>query len=399
MRGRVERMNVLIVVADDMAQRELPALYGHLWDYEGEDPPYTPNIEALAGVGTVLERVQSSANCSPTRASLQFARYPHRFGIGDVLKAQEGDMFPAPEPDSVPQVFKDAGYATACFGKWHLSHPISKTAPLAHGWDRYLAGHHGGAYLQTGPFNWNRNDDGQLTVEERYAPLVQCEVAANWIRQQTGPWYAQVNFNTPHLPLHIPPLELLPGTFNASSDREMFKLAITALDKCLDHLIRAVDMSSTIVVFMSDNGTPSGLQHMNADPDKQKKTLYREGIEVPCVVAGPTTGAWMDGMDIPELMFQVAREALGAGGLPDTWDFQTDYSGYAYSERFTPNGDGPYVERTQVVRKGDWKLMRDWIDGAWSYRLFDLANDPNETTHVDNPAKQAELTLIMESVQ
>lgn len=397
--------NLLLLVLDDVSQRELPSLYGEVWDYGDETPPHVPNLDALAAAGCVAPYVTSSANCSPTRVSLQTGRYPHQFGIGTVISAGNGLVYPPILADSLPELLRGKGYATGMFGKCGFANQDVLAQPLAYGWDTYRAGTHGTNYLQDladGWTNWTRNDDGVFSVEPEYVTRAQVQAAADWISERSGPWLAQVNLTAPHKPVHVPPASLLTnyaGLSASSSDREKYVAAIEAADACLGPLAAAVELDETLVVVLGDNGTPGDLAHPLQDPAKVKKSLYREGIEVPCIIAGrgsePVAGVCEEWpTDLPTLV-SFLYVAVTGEGKPAGWSSQA--GSFAYAEFFEPNGAEP-KHRVQVARNLCWKLMR--TDGADV--LFDLDEDPLEQTPLDPgacPQAYADLSAVIAATE
>ena len=60
-------------------------------------------------------------NCSPSRASLLTGRAPYRTGVYDFLSKQSGSMHLHRRERTIANLLRDAGYATAHYGKWHLN--------------------------------------------------------------------------------------------------------------------------------------------------------------------------------------------------------------------------------------------------------------------------------------
>ena len=78
----------------------------------------TPRINALANDGLRLTNFNVESQCTPTRSAIMTGRLPIRSGTHRVTYGLPYGM--APWEYTLPNLFSDAGYATALFGKWHL---------------------------------------------------------------------------------------------------------------------------------------------------------------------------------------------------------------------------------------------------------------------------------------
>ena len=126
--------NVIFILTDDQGWGDAK-FAGH---------PYvkTPNLDRLAKEGTWLRQFYVAATvCSPSRAAFMTAHYPARHQIHGHFSdhAQNAarsmpDWLDA-EVTTLPDLLKQAGYATAHFGKWHLGHGKDAPAPEAYGFD------------------------------------------------------------------------------------------------------------------------------------------------------------------------------------------------------------------------------------------------------------------------
>src|SRR4051794_31801156 len=102
------RPNVVVVLADDQGWGDLSA--------NGNTNLRTPHIDSLAAVGAKFDRFFVQPVCSPTRAEFLTGRWHPRGGVRGVSTGAERlDL----DERTIAEAFKKAGYATACFGKWH----------------------------------------------------------------------------------------------------------------------------------------------------------------------------------------------------------------------------------------------------------------------------------------
>src|SRR6478672_11766724 len=108
-----QRPNVLLIVTDDVG-------YGDIGSYGAPDVK-TPNIDSLARDGVRLTDFYAAPQCTPTRAALISGRYQQRYRLETALpgpKTAGVTGLPA-TGYSLPQLVKNAGYATGLIGKWH----------------------------------------------------------------------------------------------------------------------------------------------------------------------------------------------------------------------------------------------------------------------------------------
>jgi arylsulfatase A-like enzyme len=162
---------------------------------------------------------------------------------------------------------------------------------------------------------------------------------------------------------------------------------IEAMDTELGRLLAGVDLGTTTVVLMGDNG--SGEMVLNPPfSGEAKGSVFEAGIRAPLIVAG--AGVVRPGRVVSDLCQaeDIYATITDLAGLPVTGDgvslvpYLRDLPvqglrEHTYVELFKPNGPGPYTEFTQVVLDGHWKLIRGTTNG-----FFDLSTDPYETTNL-----------------
>lgn len=401
-----EAPDIALVIADDLG-------------WEDVADGVTPALDLLAAQGISFAGFHSMPNCSPTRLALLTGRYPRRLGVGEVLDsfAPQGPGNPGlgPELVTLPRLLKARGYTTCLVGKWHggeaavegeLADHAELSALAAGGFDHWLAGApenlsgEGGS----GYTDWLRVDDWKVTgVEHDYATAVQVSEAVRWWRTAPRPRFLVLALNTPHVPLHDPPPELLRDASVLDGTRTGQYLAMVqtvdwAVEQVRDELAR-----DDWLFFVSDNGTPPST---NGSGQRAKGTTFRRGVEVPLIVAGPrvaqvgvsvagfaqatdlyATIAELAGIALPTRHGgEDARSLVPAFGLGAAWPGRP----YAFSERYPNLGTTGIDVDERMLRDARWKLRvvrnapdlmgypgppRDW--------LYDLSSDPDERAGVD----------------
>ena len=120
--------NVVLMLADNLG-------FGDLSCYGGSVP--TPRLDRLADEGVRLTNFNTEAQCTPTRGALLTGRMPIRTGTFRVpLPGEPGNYGLAPWEYTLADLFSDAGYATACYGKWHLGN-VNGRFPTDQGFDEW----------------------------------------------------------------------------------------------------------------------------------------------------------------------------------------------------------------------------------------------------------------------
>lgn len=319
--------NVILITADDYGA-DAAALYTASSDLGPTTP--TPNLESLASRGIVFENAMAMPACSPTRGTISTGNLPSTSGIGGVVGPSTNPGTPTEldprDPTLLSARLKAAGYTTALLGKWHqTSGPSSRTDPNTAGFDLFF-GQVGGAPIGgDGYVNWiairNGRPDANNPIEDFISEALVDE-AIGFIQNSMGPYFLWLSFNASHFPYQVAPMEGLDPVIHADVIQEVqnafvdsfggayppagtnvvtqaqaraaFKSLIAFMDAQIGRLLAEVDLADTYVFFVSDNGTQGtgGLPTYDVveppfDPSRSKATLYRNGVEVPLIVAGP----------------------------------------------------------------------------------------------------------------
>ena len=202
--AETSKPNFIIIMADDMG-------YGDAGCYGGEIP--TPNLDRMAKEGMRFTDFHSSGNvCSPTRAGLMTGRYQQRAGIPGVINADPkvGAHHHGLHPEkeiTFSKLLKQAGYATAICGKWHLGY-TKNFNPVHHGFDRFNGFVSGNIdfhshYDRMGVFDWW--DGLELRKEEGYSTHLITKQALDFIeKSKDGPFCLYVAHEAVHAPWQGP---------------------------------------------------------------------------------------------------------------------------------------------------------------------------------------------------
>lgn len=391
--------NVVFILADDLGWPQTGA-YGSKW-YE------TPNIDKLAGQGVSFTQAYSAAAvCSPTRASIMTGKYPAQLGITDFIKGNDRKDYPLSQPQwqkylpleeyTLGELFKDHGYTTACFGKWHLS--IDKKPPASlpynpdeQGFDEYFVTYKpdGGTDPEADPHNTDTIVNLSLDFLEK---------------QKNEPFFLYVSFNAIHDPLMETKENI--DRFEGKSGKHLIEnnaiigAMLKRMDKGIGKILQKIDEleleDKTLVVFYSDNGGKEA--HASQHPfRKGKGWLYEGGIRVPLIIRWPGKigKAWLSDEQVISTDFFTTFSYL----LGDSSHNQTDgvdlmphlRNKSPLKERdlywhYPHYHVGSGMKPASAIRSGDYKLILWYEESLLGYgepiELFDLKVDPGETENL-----------------
>lgn len=388
--------NIVLIVADDLG-------YGDLGCY-GSEINLTPNIDALAEGGLRFTDFHSGgAMCSPTRASLLTGYYPQRFGSqfdGALSSGNPEDGLPLAAV-TLAELLKGEGYATGCFGKWHLGYQ-APLLPMHQGFDEFRGLLSGDGDFHTrvdrsGNEDWWWN--AAPAKESGYTTDLLSEHSIQFVEQhRDSPFFLYL----PHLAIHFPwqgPEDpphrykgvsyhqdkwgVIPNPDDVSSH---VKAMVESLDRRVGDLMAALQkaglIDNTLVIFTSDNGgyLSYGAKFKNISSNGrfrgQKVDLYEGGHRVPLIVSWPgkVQPGVSDELAHSNDFFPTLAALIDAQGNAGAGD------GVNLLPVFTGGGKLPQRKlfwrtgKQSAVRSGSWKLC---ITGK-KIELFDLASDPGE---------------------
>lgn len=395
-----ETPNIVFIVADDLGRADC--------GFMGGKAIKTPNLDKLAGAGAVLDAHYVQPVCSPTRAAIMTGRYPMRHGLQvGVVRPWAQYGLPLDE-DTLPAMLKRAGYVTGIFGKWHLGHFSPEYLPTRRGFDRQY-GHYNGAidyfeHTRDGGFDWHSDD--KVNRDTGYSTDLIGEQAAKFVAAHAGkkPFFCYVPFNAVHSPHQALPkyLAMYP---DLNGNRRTYAAMLTAMDDAVGRIVQAVDdagqREKTLFVFTSDNGGPSpGKITDNGKYRAGKSTLYEGGVRVAAfatwqgrIEPGKPVMHALHAVDWYPTLKKLVGEKTPAAKPIDGVDILP-----AITQGVAPARSAILLNTTPnvgAIRLGDWKLIArkgedDPDNGATgkkpggeeSLELYDLKNDPYETTNL-----------------
>jgi len=431
------RPNIILVMADDLGGRDLPA-YGNQFNE-------TPNIDKLASQGMQFANAYAAPVCSPTRASIQSGQYPARVGIFDFIpghwRPYEEVIVPIHKVQHLPDdiftigdAMQAAGYKTGYFGKWHLGDD-AEHLPNARGYDKAHMYSGGGFYHPIFVPEYTAVEDKRLSV-------ALTDMGIDFIKEnKEEPFFLFISHYDVHVQLDAD-RDLIDKYLKKEKDPDyacnaVYAAMIEHVDRSVGDIMTAVEdlglADNTVFIFFSDNGGvdnrfdnipllggesvdvyPEGhpLQYIatnNAPLRAGKGTLYEGGVRVPLIIRWPgkvkvasKSEAIVSSVDFYPTFLELAKgkkpkkQVLdGFSMLPALTDNKYDPEREVFSHYPVYHHEQPM----SAVRKGDWKIVENLVSGEFD--LYNLAYDINEMTDLkfSYPQKLEEMIAVLKKWQ
>ena len=447
---------VVLILADDLG-------YGDLGCYgEGSRIP-TPRIDAVASAGTRFTDAHSpSAVCSPTRYGLLTGRYAWRTRLQRGVLWGESRLLPDPQRTTLADLYREAGYVTACIGKWHLGlgerEPVDYRAPLRPGplelgFDTFfgIAG-----ALDMGPYVYLRDAgvvqppsawtgseiparyggpgfwrEGAVSADFRHDEVLDrvTDEGIAFLRERAkegSRFFLYLSLTAPHTPW-------LPGeAYRGRSEAGVYGDFVAHIDACVgrvDDALNELDLArSTLLLFTSDNGSHWTAEdvarfehHANGRSRGQKGDIWEGGHRVPLIARWPgvvpessTRDRLVDLVDLFATSASLLGRPLRPGEGEDSFDASDALWG---GPRIGPERVGAVHHSFDghfAIRQGRHKLLvqhgsggftepaqREPAPGEPPGALYDLEADPAETTNLwsDEPELVQELAARLLEAQ
>ena len=403
-----ERLNVIIILADDLGWADL-GCYGSKYHK-------TPHLDKFAADGARFTQAYAAAHiCSPTRAAILTGRYPARYNLTDflpgrpdrpdqkLLRATINQELPATE-ETLAALLKANGYRTGHVGKWHLGG--KDAGPQQRGFDVNIGGDSSGAVRSFfAPFKGKgapplpgleKVDDGEYLTERLTSEAVKFIEDS---REQ--PFFLYFAHYTVHIPLEAKPdivakyKQGKPG----EQGNPIYAAMIESLDDSVGHVLARLDelklADRTLVLFTSDNGGLCVVEGPNTPPTintplrEGKGYLYEGGLREPLLIRWP--GVTKPGSTITEPVccidfFPTIRDACGvkSDAKVDGLNMLPLFKGetlkrgafFWHYPHYSNQGGRPGA----AVRAGDYKLIEFYETGR--RELYDLKKDQSESQNL-----------------
>ncbi|MDQ8197886.1 arylsulfatase [Pelagicoccus enzymogenes] len=428
--------NIVYILTDDLGYGDVQVLNPH----GGKIP--TPEMDRLAAEGMVFTDAHTSSSvCTPSRYSILTGRYNWR----TPLQAQVLMGFDPPlineDRYTVADLLKDAGYNTACIGKWHLGlgfptidgQELSTEGMTNIDWKGQITGgpvdlgfdyFYGiSASLNIAPYIYIENDRfvGECTTIKgfnRKGPSTEDFEALDTLPHLTDktiefietqndstPFFAYVSLTSPHTP--IVPTEEWIGKSGIGDYGDFVMHTDAVIGQIVDAIDEAGFGENTIVIVTSDNGFSkwAGIQKLD-----------QKGHRVSAHFRGSKSDIWEGGHRVPYIVRwpakvepgSVSQQTISLNDLIATSSELTRIplppNAGEDSVSFLPALLGEQIESTRAgivhhsfsghfaYRLGKWKLCLAKASGGWTYptekdappdappaQLYDLEVDPAET--------------------
>ncbi len=408
------RPDVIIIISDDQGYGDL-SCHGN---------PYlkTPNLDQLYSQSTRLTDFHVSPTCAPTRSALLTGHYANRTGvwhtIGGRSLLREGEV-------TMANVFADNGYATGIFGKWHLG-DNEPFLPQNRGFQEVLV--HGGGGVGQQPDYWNNDyfDDtyfhnGKPEEYSGYCTDVWFDNALDFMgnkSQAEQPFFCYIATNAPHGPYYVEDKYVTPYQDNEQIYNPAFNGMIANLDENVGKLLRYLEENNlaenTLFIFMTDNGTSSGIGNRdgmqigyNAGMRGKKGSMYEGGHRVPFFLRWPG-GNVPTNHDVTDLTAHVDVLPTLVDMLGLQAPSSVAFDGTSLKDLILSNDTSQVSSRILITDSQRLEYPEKWrqsatMQGLWRLingeELYNLEQDPGQQNDVANqfPNKKDELRQAYKS--
>ena len=407
--------NIVLIFTDDQGYQDVGCY--------GSPDIRTPHLDRMAAEGARFTNFYvAQAVCSASRAALLTGCYANRVGVHGAFMPYVGKGL-ADGEETIAELLKPLGYATAIYGKWHLGSE-KEFLPTRQGFDEYFGIPYSNDMWPKHPQQGTVFDFGDLPLlenEEIIDTLEDQSMLTTWYTERAvefigknrdRPFFLYVPHSMPHVPLYVS------DKFKGKSPRGLYGDVIEEIDWSTGQILQALQDNdldeNTLVIFTSDNGPwlSYGAHSGVALPLREGKgTSLEGGVRVPCIMRWPghipsglvigkpamtidvlPTIAAITGADLPTKKIDGADiTELITNGDAASPHHEAYFIYYKTNElHATISGDGrwklylPHTYRSINDRTGrdDGLPIPYTYDNRMQLELYDLQNDISETKDV-----------------
>ncbi len=403
--------NIVFILCDDLAQGDLGCY--------GQKLIQTPNLDRMAAEGTKFPQLYSGTSvCAPSRSSLMTGLHMGHCPIRANREIQPEGQMPLPEGTlTVARLLKDAGYATACTGKWGMGMFDTPGSPLKMGFDHffgYNCQRHAHQYFPS--YLWN--DDQRIELDGKtYAQELIAQNTRDWMRSHADkPFFLFHAITLPHGNFEIDKLgqyENKPWTKLQKTYAAMVSRLDSDVGALLDLLKELKVDDNTLVIFSGDNGASFAPdsevgrlfdQSMGGKLRGYKRGLYEGGLrqagiarwpgQVPAGQVNESPGAFWDFLPTAA---ELAGVKVPSSAKTDGLSVVSLLKGGPAPQRNSFYWELHEGASLQAVRFGDWKAVKNGPQAT--IELYELKSDVAEAHDLanDKPELVAKAEAVMKS--
>jgi len=394
--------NVILILTDDQGYQDL--------NCHGNKHIKTPYLNKLHSESTRFNDFHTSPFCAPTRASIFTGRFPELTGVRATIR---GRNHLNKDETTLAEYFKESGYRTGLFGKWHLgrNYPFR---PEDRGFEEVVRHGDGGIGTVSDYWGNDKMNDTYLkgTKWEKFSGFsadVFFEEGMTFIKKNKDkPFFAYIATHAPHWPWNIkqewsdeyddPVLTKV----DKKRKRKIkdFYASITRIDYNIGRLRKCLQENgiaeNTILIFMSDNGTAGSWGFHYGGMKGIKGTPYEGGHRVPFFFHWPAKG-YNKGQDISKMAghIDILPTLVELCDLKKPKKAKYEINGHSFA-KLLENPESEWPDRKLFVHCQNSEIYEKWRNAAvltsqWrlvnNKELYNIKKDPaqNKNIATENP--------------
>lgn len=380
-----KRPNVIIILSDDQG-------YGDL-SCHGNPVLQTPALDKLYGESVRFSNFHVAPQCTPSRGELMSGldalnNKASSVGAGRGIMRQD--------ITTMPQVFKENGYRTGIFGKWHLG-DIYPDRPMDRGFEKNIWFKGWGLLSETeydNDYYKTRYLDGLKAVQsDKYCTNLWFDEAIKWMGEMADrqePFFTYLSLNVTHGPFYSPKEDADFYQDKVDKPTANFFGMIRNMDQNVERLDKWLEekklKDNTIVIFMTDNGGTGGVKFYNADMRGKKESNYEGGHRVPFFIRWPK-----EELGKPRTITYASQVQDLLPTFIDLLGFELKHKQQFDGESLKPVLKNEKLkDRMFVVQYGGNKQPEKYFScvvwNTWRLvgenELYDLSKDPGQTVNI-----------------